>query len=332
MREVLIENTQGKIFYRKVTDPLGRKIKAAFGVLGDKKTAVVEMADASGLHLLNDSERRPLETTTYGTGELIDSAIKMGCRRIIVGLGGSATVDGGVGLAQALGAKFLDKDGREVAFGGGSLNRIKFIDLGGLKKKIRGVEFIAAADVTNPLIGKDGAAYVYAPQKGATKKEVRELENNLTVFFRLVKNKIKKDVFYLKGAGAAGGLGAGLVAFLNARLTSGIDVVLSFSQASEKVKNADLVITGEGKLDRQTVFGKAPYGVLKLAKRFKVPVIAIGGIVEDLELLHKEGFAAIFSIVNGPMNKQESIRDAAALIKLKVKEIISVYKLAGNKR
>ncbi len=277
----LVNATGGKILKKKVVGPLGERVEATYGILGDGKTAVIEMASASGLPLVPEDKRNPMLTTTYGTGELIKAALDHGCRKIIIGIGGSATNDGGVGMAQALGVKFLDKEGKEIGFGGGELKKIVKIDMGHLDKRIKDTEILVASDVKNPLCGPNGASYVYGPQKGATPDMVEELDQGLSHLAEIIKRDLGKDVRDIPGAGAAGGLGAGLMAFLNAKLRPGIELVMEAIGFHEKVAGSTLVITGEGKMDRQTIYGKVPVGVAKVAKRFGIPVLAICAVLDE---------------------------------------------------
>jgi len=311
----LVDATGGRIIKRTVTGPLGEKVEAEFGILGDGVTAVIEMASASGLPLVPPEKRNPMVTTTYGTGELIKAALDMGCRRFIIGIGGSATNDGGAGMAQALGVKLLDKDGKQIPFGGGGLLKLERIDISTLDPRIKESEIVVACDVDNPLTGPRGAARVYAPQKGATPEMVEILDRALKRFAEIVRRDLGKDVENVPGAGAAGGLGAGLMAFLNAKLRSGVEIVIETVKLEEKMRGADLVITGEGGIDSQTVFGKTPIGVAKTAKKFDLPVIAIaGGISDDASVLYEHGIDAMVSIIPRPMSLEEAISRGAELV------------------
>ncbi|KYH29311.1 MULTISPECIES: glycerate kinase [Clostridium] len=296
----LVDATNGEMFSEVVSDPLGNPVNASFGVLGDRKTAVIEMASASGIGLVPKEKRNPLYTTTFGTGELIKKALEKNIDTIIIGIGGSATNDGGAGMIQALGGKLLDKHGNQIGFGGGALRQLAKIDISGLDKRLQNVKIIVACDVDNPLTGPTGASYIFGPQKGATPEMVEELDNNLKHFAKCIRESLGKDVENIPGAGAAGGLGAGLLAFLPCELKRGIDIVIEYSNLREKMKDADYVITGEGSIDAQTRFGKTPYGVAKVAKEFDVPVIAVAGnIGRDVDVLYEYGFDAFFSILQG---------------------------------
>lgn len=308
--EVLVEGTNGEFIEKEVTGPLGERIKASFGILGDGKTAVIEMARASGLALVPKEKRNPAITTTYGVGELIREALERGVKRILVGIGGSATNDGGAGMAQALGAKLLDKNGNDLPFGGLALKELVSIDMSRFHPLAKDCEVIVMADVKNPLCGPKGASYVYGPQKGGTKELIEELDKSLFNFAQVIKKDLGKDILDLPGAGAAGGLGGGLVAFLNATLRPGIEVVLETLGIERKLEGVSLVISGEGKIDGQTIFGKGPAGIAKKAKEKNIPVILLGGSIDDdAEILKKEGLVdALFSITRGPISLEESIK------------------------
>lgn len=305
----------GQAHQAMVEGPLGEPVQATWGMLPDGQTAVVEMARASGLKLLRPAERDPLRASTFGTGQVIAAAVEAGARRIIVGVGGSATVDGGAGCVQALGVHLLDTQGNEVPRGGGALDRVRWIDTGGLLPALKGVSVKVACDVTNPTLGPNGAAAVFGPQKGATSEQVALLENNLRHFFTLTAQQIGVDVRDLPRGGAAGALSAGLAAFLGAELCSGIDLVLDALDAERRLDGVSLVITGEGRLDVQTLGGKGPVGVAHLARAHGIPVIALAGSVGDDEAaLHTAGFDAILSIVPGVISLEEAMARAADLL------------------
>jgi glycerate kinase len=309
-----------------VHDPLFREIKSFYGIMGDGVTAVIEMAAASGLPLLKPEERNPIKTTTYGTGELIKDALNRGCRNFIIGLGGSATNDGGCGMARALGVKFFDDKGRETGQGGGELSKIRSIDLSGIDQRIRNAVFTAACDVDNPLCGANGASAVYGPQKGASEKEVIILDQGLNHFSQMVKQQLNLDIRNVPGSGAAGGLGAGVMIFLNATLERGITIVTRTARLKEKTMGADLVITGEGRIDFQTAFGKTPFGVAQIAKEKNIPVIAIAGSLgEGSKTLYEKGFDGVFSIINKPMSLQDAIDNAAELLENAAENIIRLW-------
>jgi glycerate kinase len=278
-------------------------------------TAVIEMAAASGLHLLPSDKRNPLKTTTYGTGELVKASLDDGVSRVVVGVGGSATVDGGTGMAEALGVRFIDSAGEEVRGCGGNLARIDMIDMSGLDPRAGQCAFEVACDVTNPLCGERGAAAVYGPQKGATPRMVEELERGLGHLARVIKRDIGIDVAEMAGAGAAGGLAAGFVAFLGAELRSGVELLIETVRLEEKLRGADLLITGEGKLDEQTLSGKLPLGVARLAAKYGIPAIAIAGAFEgDQKKFHDEGFATILTIAPRPVDLETSFENASSWI------------------
>ena len=307
----LVDATRGRIYKKQVIGPLGNKITARYGMLGDGCTAVIEMAEASGLPLVPRHKRNPLLTTTFGTGQLISDALDQGAKTIIIGLGGSATVDGGSGLAQALGVKFLTANGTVISHygSGGMLAKIARIDVKSLDPRIRKTKFIIASDVTNPLCGSNGAAHVFGPQKGATPAMVKTLDKNLKHFADLIRKDLKKEVSDLPGAGAAGGLGAGLVAFTGARIKRGIDLVMNITGLRQQIKGADLVITGEGRVDFQTAFGKTPAGVAKAAKKLGVPCIAIGGsLADDARGVFAHGISGLESAAARDMNLAEALR------------------------
>lgn len=298
----LIDATGGTLVKKEVTGPLGTKVVAGYGILGDGKTAVIEMAAASGIHFVTKETKNPLITTTYGTGELIKDCIEQGITDIILGIGGSATNDGGTGMAAALGYKFLDEDGKELKLGGGFLDRLATIDTSNVIPGLRDVHILVASDVTNPLCGEHGASRVFGPQKGATPEMVEILDNNLRHYAQVVKDQLGIDVLNVPGAGAAGGLGAGLLAFTNATMKKGIEFVIEYTNLKEKLRHADYCFTGEGGIDFQTKFGKTPYGVAKVAKSVNpnMKVIALAGYIgKDVEVLYEEGFDAIFGIVPG---------------------------------
>ncbi|MBD3182587.1 glycerate kinase [Candidatus Poribacteria bacterium] len=313
--QALVDATDGQIITQQVKDPLGNLIKADFGILGDRETAVIEMATASGLPLVPEDKRNPMLTTTYGTGQLIKAALEKGCKNLIVGIGGSATVDGGAGMAQALGAKLLDKDGKEIPTGGGGLKNLHSVDVSQLDSRISSASVVVACDVDNPLVGPKGGPAVYGPQKGATPEMVEKLDAYLDRYADIIKRDLGVDVKEAPGAGAAGGLGAGLMAFLNAELKSGVDIVIEASGLAKHLDDADLVITGEGKIDSQTIYGKTPIGVAKTAKKFGLPVIGIaGGIADDASVVYEHGIDALISIISYPMTLEKAVKNADQLL------------------
>jgi glycerate kinase len=313
--ESLIDATSGTLKLCQVNDALMRPLEAKFGILGDKETAIIEMAAASGIEHLDKAERNPYFTSTFGTGELIRQALDSGCRRIIIGIGGSATNDGGVGMAMALGVKFFNKNGDSIEKGGGDIANLVRIDSSEIDKRIAQTEFVVACDVTNPLTGTEGASFVYGPQKGADAKMVRLLDDNLAHLAKVIKRDLNIGVENVAGAGAAGGLGAGLLAFCNGNLQSGFDIVAHETHLKEHCAWADVVLTGEGKIDRQTKFGKTPQGVATIAKQFHKPVVALAGTLGyGYQELYNSGFDAIFSIVDSPMPLSEALLNASDLL------------------
>lgn len=290
----LVDATGGKIYEERVTDPLGGTVSAKYGILGDGSTAVIEMASASGLYLIDKGSRNPLVTTTYGTGELVKACLNRGVTKIILGIGGSATNDGGAGFAQALGVRFLDKENKDLPFGGLALQELDRIDLSSVDKRLQDIDIEVACDVSNPLCGENGASFVFAPQKGATAEMVSTLDDALLHYAEVIENQLGKDVKDVPGAGAAGGLGAGLLTFTNARLQKGIDIVIDYTNLKAAIKKADVVFTGEGKIDSQTQYGKTPYGIAQLARAEGKKVIAIAG---DAEKGAQELYASVFDFI-----------------------------------
>ncbi len=317
----LVDVTQGKIYEQVVMGPLGIPVTATYGIMGDSETAVIEMASASGIGYVNEQTRNPLITTTYGTGELILTCLDKGIKKIILGIGGSATNDGGAGFAQALGVKFLDKEGKELLPGGAALVNLNAIDISGIDPRLKEVEIEVACDVSNPLCGKNGASAVFGPQKGATPEMVKTLDNALTHYATIIKKQLEKDIKDIPGAGAAGGLGAGLLAFTTAKLESGIEIILTYTRFCEIVKKGDIVFTGEGRIDSQTQFGKTPFGVAKVAKNEGKTVIAItGSIGEGVEQLD-DTFDAIFSILPYPMLLDKALATGKSNVSCTVENI-----------
>ncbi|MBT2644096.1 glycerate kinase [Bacillus sp. ISL-41] len=325
----LVDATGGKIITKTVTGPLGTPVDAFFGISGDEKTAVIEMAAASGLHLVPPGERNPLVTTTRGTGELIAAALDYGVEHIIIGIGGSATNDGGAGMARALGIMLLDSDGREIGEGGGALDSLASVNMDGIDKRLETVKIDVACDVDNPLTGLRGASHIFGPQKGAVPEMVEVLDNNLHHFAEILRTDLGKDIEPVSGAGAAGGLGGGLMAFLSAELKRGVDIVLDAANLETHILDADFVITGEGKIDGQTIFGKTPIGVAKTAKRHNVPVIAIAGnVASDSEVVHEHGIDAVFSIIPGVISLDDAFKNAHTYVERMAANIASVIKLS----
>lgn len=326
--ESLVDATGGTYIERTVQGPLGGfQVQAVFGLLPDEKTAVIEMAQASGLGLVPKHRRNPLYTTTYGTGQLIKEALDLGVEEIVIGIGGSATNDGGCGMAQALGARFLDKFGTDILFGGGALEDLVYIDITDLDPRLASTRIRVATDVDNVLTGKLGASHVFGPQKGATPEIVSILDDNLAHYGSIIKRDLGLDVADIPGAGAAGGLGAGLLAFTGARLERGVDIVIEILDLENHIKDADFVFTGEGGMDFQTKFGKTPYGVARLAKAYGKPVIALAGrLGEDYEDLYDEGMSAIFSVMLGPSSLDEALESASTNIEKTTESISRLIK------
>jgi len=311
----IVDATAGRLISRTVQDPLGRKIRSTFGISGDGKTAIIEMAAASGLALLKPRERNPMKTTTFGTGELIRHALSLNVKHILIGIGGSATNDGGMGVAQALGARFLDAHSSEIGSGGGSLKKLDRIEMSGLDPRLKHVTVEVACDVNNPLTGANGAAKVYAPQKGATVAMVRELDAGLRHFAEIVKRDVGLDIATVPGSGAAGGLGGGLMAFLRGKLRPGIDIVIDSVKLAQRIKGCDLVITGEGRMDHQTAFGKTPHGVARVAKQAGLPVIAIcGSLGKNPQIVHTIGIDAFFSALEEPVEEEDLPKRGPAML------------------
>jgi glycerate kinase len=321
--ETLIDVMGGDIVSETISGPFGSKIKADWGALSNKKTAILEMARTSGLALINPKDLDPYKATTFGLGELISKAMDKGYREFIVGIGGSATNDAGAGLAQALGVRLLNASGKEIDFGGFNLKHLDSIDMSRIDPRVKESIFKVACDVDNPMCGPEGASAVYGPQKGASKEMITVLDNALQHFSDVVNRDLNKQIKHMPGAGAAGGLGGGMFAFLNASLKKGVDIVLDTVDFDQKLENADLVITGEGQIDFQTVFSKAPIGVAKASKAKNIPVVGLSGSLgTNYELVHKHGIDAVFSITNSPMTLQESSDNAYELISKASEEIM----------
>lgn len=326
----LVDATNGSLINVEVTAPLGNKTTAFFGLSGDKQTAFIEMAAASGLHLVPFEQRNPLMTTTFGTGELINAALDYGVKKIILGIGGSATNDGGVGMLQAVGFSFKNAKNEEIGFGGAALSEIATISTENLDPRLHQVEFEVACDVNNPLCGERGASAVFGPQKGATAPMVVALDNALAHFANVVQQQLGIEIANQAGAGAAGGMGGGLLLLPNVQLKAGVQIIIEATGLAEKIQNADLVITGEGRMDAQSIAGKTPVGVAKTAKQFGKPVIAIVGCLrEDYPVVYQHGIDAVFPIIrqlgsldeilkSGRENLTSSAENVARLIALKL--------------
>ncbi len=329
----LVDAAKGKLVSKRVKGPAGKLVSAKYGWLAKDKTAVIEMAEASGLPLVKGREKNPLKTTSYGTGQLILDAINKGAKKIIIGIGGSATNDGGVGMAQALGVRFLNANDKEIKElgSGGMLAKVASIDAHAIDPRIAKTKIIVACDVENPLFGKKGASHVFGPQKGATPKMVLQLDENLKQLSKLMKRDLKKDVGRMPGAGAAGGLGAGLVAFADAKLESGINIVLQATNLAKYIKGADLVLTGEGRVDFQTAFGKTPSGVAKAAKQHNVPVIAIGGALsDDARQVFDHGIDGIESAAAKDMSLEQAILNSKKDLANAAERVIRMILIGKN--
>ncbi|EPH5254701.1 glycerate kinase [Vibrio cholerae] len=307
----LVDATQGRLVEVKVMGPQGKRVEAFYGMLGDNQTAVIEMAAASGLHHVPVAQRDPKLTTSFGTGELIRHALDQGVTKLIIGLGGSATNDGGVGMLAALGARFTNADGDPIQLTGGGLRELTHIDLQDFDPRLQHCDILVACDVNNPLCGDKGASAVFGPQKGATPEDVQLLDGTLRQFGLLTEKVTGKMVLESAGAGAAGGMGAALLAYTQARLRPGIEIVLETVQLAYQVSDADLVITGEGRIDSQTVHGKTPMGVAKVAKRFDVPVLALCGCTGDnYQAVYQCGIDAVFAAVPRAMSLEDALKES----------------------
>ncbi|MCJ2378703.1 glycerate kinase [Vibrio sp. ZSDZ34] len=329
----LVDANDGSIVSCSVTGPLGKQVDGFYGLMGDESTAIIEMAAASGLHLVAPEQRDPMVTTTFGTGELVKAALDRGVKHIIVGIGGSATNDGGIGMAQALGASFLDAQGNELGFGGGELSKLASIDLSRLDPRLQAIKLEVACDVDNPLCGAKGASHVFGPQKGATPEMVVTLDKNLAHYADVIKATNGRDVIDISGAGAAGGLGAALLGLFDASLRPGIDIVMDAVRLSDVIKDADLVITGEGRIDSQTIHGKTPIGVARTAKRYDIPVIAIAGsTAKDCAIVHKHGIDAVYSVVLGATDLPTALKEAAFNVEMTSRNVAAAMAMPFGKK
>lgn len=324
----LVDATNGKIYSLEVIGPLGNKVEAQYGILGNGDVGVLEMASASGIQLVPAEKRNPLLTTTYGTGQLIKACLDHGVKKLLIGIGGSATNDGGAGVIQALGGKLLDKQGNELGFGGGELEKLDSIELLNFDPRLKEAAIEVACDVNNPLCGEQGASSVFGPQKGATKEMISTLDDNLRHYAEVIKKEFGRDVLNVPGAGAAGGLGAGLMIFLNGTLKKGIEMVIEYASLEEKIKDADMVWTGEGSIDFQTQYGKTPLGVAAIAKKYNKPVIALAGrIGEGIEILYENGIDSIFGITKGATSLDEALAKGQENIEKTAENIIRLMNL-----
>jgi glycerate kinase len=329
--EALVAATGGQIRKARVSGPLGTPVQAFYGVCGNGRTAVIEMAAASGLALVPADRRNPLLTSSFGTGQLIRRALDDGLRHLIIGIGGSATNDAGAGMLQALGVRLLDGQGQDLPAGGGALGRLAAIDVSSLDPRLRDCEIEVACDVDNPLTGERGASAVYGPQKGATPAMVEELDANLALFARMVERHLGRSMDAVPGAGAAGGMGGALLVFLGARLRPGVEIVLDAIDLKTLMRDADLVITGEGRIDGQSIYGKTPVGVARIAGEQGVPVIALAGSLgPDAEDVLACGIQALFSVVQGPCKLEEALATAAQNVRRTARHLAAVLRL-GNR-
>lgn len=326
--DTMIDATKGEKIELIVTGALGQPLNAFFGISNDRSTAFIEVASASGLAQVPVEKRNPLITTSYGVGELILSALDLGARSFIIGLGGSATNDGGAGMLQALGVKLLDADNQNIGYGGAELVRLSKIDISSLDSRLPECRFNIACDVTNPLIGETGASAIFGPQKGASPQMVKQLDAALAHFASIIKQDLNIDVKDLPGAGAAGGLGAAFAAVLNGELKSGIGIITDLLNLEDKIKDADLVITGEGRIDHQSINGKVPVGVANIAKQYDVPVIGIAGSLgQDIQVVYDYGLDAVFSILNKICTLSEAFGDAEINLEATARNIAAVLRM-----
>ncbi len=331
--QAMIDATGGELKTLEVVGPLGGPLKASYGYAAQRHLAVIEMAAASGLELVPAALRNPLITTSYGTGELIRDALQSGARHIIIGIGGSATNDAGAGMLQALGVRLLDNTGHALEAGGAALARLAHIDISTLDPRIAHCRIEVACDVSNPLVGPTGASAVFGPQKGATPQMVDTLDAALRRFAEVLQHDLGQDVAQVPGAGAAGGMGAALLAVLGGRLRPGSEVVTEAVGLDEQLRDADLVITGEGRIDGQTIYGKTPMGVARVAARHGVPVIGLGGcLAPDASAVHGEGIAAVFSSVRRACSVEEALRDARFNIRSLARNVAATLQIGQKLR
>ena len=329
----MVAATGGRLVPLRVTGPLGEPVQAFYGLTGDGATAIVEMAAASGLALVPAMLRNPLITTSFGTGELLAAALDAGARHLIIGIGGSATNDGVAGMLQALGVKLQGRGGEEIGFGGGCLASLERIDACGLDPRLKGCRIEAACDVDNPLTGPKGASAVFGPQKGATPEMVAQLDENLARYAGIISRDLGVKVDRVPGAGAAGGMGAALLAFLGASLRPGIEIVIEAVGLEGSIREADLVLTGEGRIDSQTVHGKTPIGVARVAKRHGKPVIGIAGsLSSDASVVNEHGIDALFSVLGGVCTLEEAFQHAGPNVRMAARNVAAVVKLALGMR
>ncbi len=307
----MVDATQGRLIHKRVTGPLGEPVDALYGILGDNQTAIIEVAAASGLALVATNQRDPMKTSSYGTGQLIEAALDNGINKFIIGLGGSATNDGGIGLLEAIGVKFFDKNNQELATNGSSLCKIHRIDTTKLDPRFTKSSFLIACDVDNPLCGLQGASAIFGPQKGASSKDIEQLDIGLLHYSQLLEKQFHINLKDIPGTGAAGGIAVALLAFSNAQMKKGINIVLDRVKLREHLQSADIVFTGEGCIDQQTAYGKTPMGVAQLAKQFNLPVIAIAGCLEgNYQTVYNNGIDAVFASTPKAMPLQDAFKYA----------------------
>lgn len=325
--EAMVAAMQGHLVHVDVTGPLGNTIQAFYGLSGDERSAFIEMAAASGLEQVSANLRDPLKTTSWGTGELIRHALDAGVEHIIIGIGGSATNDGGAGMVQALGARLLDAQDEDIAHGAMGLESLARIDISQLDPRLAGCRIEVACDVTNPLTGKEGASVVFGPQKGATAEMIPRLDRALTHYAQLIARDLDVNVLELAGGGAAGGMGAALYAFCGAQLRRGIEIVTDALRLDACVADADLVVTGEGRIDSQTIHGKVPVGVAKIAKRYNKPVIGIAGsLTADVGVVHEHGLDAVFSVIYTICSLDEALKNASENVRMTARNVAATLK------
>lgn len=325
--EAMVAAMQGHLVHVDVTGPLGNTIQAFYGLSGDERSAFIEMAAASGLEQVPANLRDPLKTTSWGTGELIRHALDAGVEHIIIGIGGSATNDGGAGMVQALGARLLDAQDEDIAHGAMGLESLARIDISQLDPRLAGCRIEVACDVTNPLTGKEGASVVFGPQKGATAEMIPRLDRALTHYAQLIARDLDVNVLELAGGGAAGGMGAALYAFCGAQLRRGIEIVTDALRLDACVADADLVVTGEGRIDSQTIHGKVPVGVAKIAKRYNKPVIGIAGsLTADVGVVHEHGLDAVFSVIYTICTLDEALKNTSENVRMTARNVAATLK------
>ena len=331
--EAMVAATAGRLVHVDVTGPLGSNVQAFYGLSGDARSAFIEMAAASGLELVPPGSRNPLKTTSWGTGELIRHALDAGVEHIIIGIGGSATNDGGAGMVQALGARLLDEQNNDIVQGGMGLEALARIDISQLDARLAECRIEVACDVTNPLTGKEGASAVFGPQKGATPEVIARLDQALTNYEHLIDRDLNVEVLELAGGGAAGGMGAALYAFCGAQLRCGIEIVTDALHLDDCVADADLVVTGEGRIDSQTIHGKVPVGVANVAKRYNKPVIGIAGsLTPDVGVVHEHGIDAVFSVIFTICTLDEALDNASENVRMTARNVAATLKVGQQLR